>query len=91
MTHHDLKLAPSFFDPKIQGLKPWELRAQDDRTFTPGDTVTFREWLDGRYTGRTIGPETITWVLDGWHELMLPRTCIFTHTMSSVEGKGGAR
>jgi len=78
-THHFLKLHPSFFVPKLNGLKPWEIRSTRDRTFEVGDKVDFIEFIDDKPTGRTITQRTITYVLDGWHELMLPTTCIFTH------------
>lgn len=81
--HHDLKLLPQFFDAKASGKKPWEIRMTDDRSFTVGDTVTFNE-VDAfqlEPTGRTIGPERITYVLEGdeCRGLLKGKACIFTH------------
>jgi hypothetical protein len=77
MTHHDLKLWPEYFQPKLDGLKPWEIRRTVDRTFNVGDTVTFQEFdlARGAATGRTLGPVRIIYVLEA------DRThTIFTHT-----------
>ena len=78
--HHALKLQQPYFDHKLRGVKPWEIRATDDRHFTTGDTVTFHEWhpVQGD-TGRTIGPCTIIYILCGTG--LLPNgAVIFTHT-----------
>lgn len=81
--HHDLKLLSRYEAPKKDGRKPWELRSTLDRTFSVGDTVTFRIITEakGRDTGRTVGPVRITWILDSSVSYLLPpSTCIFTHT-----------
>jgi hypothetical protein len=75
--HHHYKLWPEYFQAKADGLKPWEHRAYADRTMPrPGDTVTFREWdpKTGRFTGREMGPLSVTYVLD-----LRDGACIFTH------------
>lgn len=78
--HHDLKLKRLYFEDKLAGLKPWEIR-KNDRDYQVGDTVTFREVMCGP-TGRTLGPVVITYVLLGGRELELAPdgVCIFTHT-----------
>ena len=78
--HHDLKLLTDYYHRKKKGLKPWELREITDRDFQPGDTVTFHEINRDRiYTGDSIGPFTITYVLSGSYGLQ-PNHVIFTHT-----------
>jgi ParB family chromosome partitioning protein len=42
---HQLKLHKSFFEEKIQGLKPWELRL-NDRGFKVGDYIGENEVID---------------------------------------------
>jgi hypothetical protein len=77
--HHDLKLLSRFEKPKRDGLKYWEYR-KNDRDFKVEDTVTFHivTEVKRRDTGRTIGPVTITYLLEGG---MLPEgICIFSHT-----------
>jgi len=86
-VHHDLKLLPRFFQAKEHGLKPWEVRSTDDRTFKTGDMVTFKE-VDAFHlepTGRTYGPVEITYIIEGQdgRGLIRPETCIFTHTSVS--------
>jgi hypothetical protein len=79
--HHDLKLLLRFADPKRDGRKLWEFRDKTDRIFSVGDTVTFHIVTDvtRRPTGETLGPVSITYLLD---EDILPAfTCIFSHTM----------
>lgn len=87
MAHHDLKLWPMFFDAKVTGKKPWEIRSTRDRAFRVGDTVTFHSWGPNlqTYMGDTYGPCTITFIASGEdHRLMRPGTCIFTHTPQEV-------
>ncbi len=75
---HALKIWPQFFQAKIDGLKPWEHRVAIDRTFSVGDEVYFHEWNPNTetFTGRTLGPVVITYVLrvNAEHD-------IWTHTM----------
>lgn len=42
---HQLKLQASFFEEKIKGLKPWELRL-NDRGFKVGDYIGENEVID---------------------------------------------
>lgn len=64
---HQLKLQASFFEEKIKGLKPWELRV-NDRGFKVGDYIGENEvieddeglWIE---TGRFV-LEKITNIVD---------------------------
>jgi hypothetical protein len=62
---HDLKITEEYFNAKLKGLKPWELRL-DDRGFSVGDTLRLREVRVAseppyllEYTGRIIIAEII--------------------------------
>lgn len=52
--HHELKIAPAYFEAVISGRKTFEIR-KDDRGYQAGDTVTLREWDDSfrKHTTRT--------------------------------------
>lgn len=78
--HHDLKLREDFFLHKRDGLKPWEVRRTDDRSFHVLDTVVFHE-IDrlGIMTGNTLGPFRIVYVL-AESTLLQPGVVAFTHT-----------
>ncbi|HGY5236697.1 TPA: DUF3850 domain-containing protein [Aeromonas salmonicida subsp. pectinolytica] len=62
--HHELKILPRYFQPVLDGTKTFEIRANSDRNFQEGDTVTLNE-LDheGYYTGR-CAKRQITFVTD---------------------------
>ncbi|MFQ2222470.1 DUF3850 domain-containing protein [Aeromonas enteropelogenes] len=60
--HHDLKILPRYFQPVLDGRKPFEIRF-NDRNFQEGDTVTLNEWDGERYTGRSEDRQ-ITFVTD---------------------------
>jgi hypothetical protein len=85
--HHDLKLMPPYFDAKLRGVKPWEVRTTEDRFFSVDDTVTLHEVAyqststepGPTYTGRNLGPFKITYVLNN-ASLIPPGACIFSHT-----------
>lgn len=51
--HHELKILPRYFQPVLDGAKPFEIRDNSDRNFQEGDTVTLNEWDGERYTGRS--------------------------------------
>lgn len=66
MTEHDLKCWPEFFQPLIEGRKPFDYRL-NDRDFQVGDVLHQREFVPpssddeqddnyapGYYTGRHI-------------------------------------
>lgn len=61
--HHELKILPAYFQPVLDGTKPFEIRDNSDRNFQQGDTVTLNEWDGERYTGRQANRE-ITFVTD---------------------------
>lgn len=71
-TEHELKSWPEFFEPLVAGLKTFDLRRSDDRTFSPGDTIRFREFdpRTQRYTGRECRGE-ITYVTSASHPCAL--------------------
>lgn len=88
ITLHSLKLSTRWFDAKIVGLKPWELRFHRDRTFNVGDFVIFNEVNGDTPTGRSHGPVEITWIMFGGRpqdefqnasKLLDEDLCIFTH------------
>ncbi|MEY0594298.1 DUF3850 domain-containing protein [Providencia manganoxydans] len=64
VRHHDLKIAPKYFNRIISGEKTAEIR-RNDRDFRSGDMMTLREFRSiiqtypnhpaARYTGRTVG------------------------------------
>ena len=61
--HHELKILPRYFQPVLDGAKPFEIRDNSDRNFQEGDTVTLNEWDGERYTGRSAKRQ-ITFVTD---------------------------
>lgn len=50
---HDLKIEPVYFELKLSGYKPWEIR-KNDRDYKEGDVLHLREWENERYTGREM-------------------------------------
>ncbi len=78
-TLHTLKLGRQFYEAKLKGLKPWELRNTLDRTFRVGDRVRFIEVEGGEPTGRETSTTSIQWVLEGGPTLLPEGLCIFTH------------
>jgi len=65
MMYISLKIRPEFYDAVVNGIKTCELRAEDDKIFAVGDTISLREWdpwrshescdgtvHPGAYTGR---------------------------------------
>lgn len=61
--HHELKILPHYFQPVLDGAKPFEIRDNSDRNFQEGDTVTLNEWDGERYTGRNVTRQ-VTFVTD---------------------------
>ena len=61
--HHELKILPRYFQPLLDGAKPFEIRDNSDRNFQEGDTVTLNEWDGERHTGRSA-KRLITFVTD---------------------------
>lgn len=66
MRVHDIKILKEYFDAKLAGLKPWEIR-KDDRGYEVGDWLRLREIVpvpDGEpvmyeYTGRVLITEVL--------------------------------
>ena len=51
---HDLKILPDFSDAVNNSIKTCEIRQEDDRRFSVGDTLSLLEWSqDQGYTGRS--------------------------------------
>lgn len=48
---HSLKTLSQFYQPVIDGSKPFEIR-ENDRSFQTGDSVILNEWDGEKYTGR---------------------------------------
>ncbi|MBX9562335.1 DUF3850 domain-containing protein [Aeromonas hydrophila] len=61
--HHELKILQVYFQPVLDGAKPFEIRDNSDRNFQEGDTITLHEWDGERYTGRSTTRQ-ITFVTD---------------------------
>lgn len=73
---HDLKCEPPYFQALCEGIKPCELRREDDPPFAVGDVLVLREWwpkgtilhprfgalAEGAFTGRAV-TATVTYVL----------------------------
>lgn len=70
MTEHDLKCWPEFFQPLVEGRKPFDYRL-NDRDYQVGDILHQREFVPpaedldsaGYYTGRSIR-HRVTFILD---------------------------
>ena len=65
MAHHELKIWPDWYEAVQSGLKSFELR-KNDRKFSVGDTITFREWIPqtGTYTDKEFN-KVIVYMIDG--------------------------
>ena len=65
MATHELKSWPDYFEPLLDGSKPFEVRI-NDRHFKVGDILKLREYDDrkGSYTGRELRKK-VTYVLEG--------------------------
>jgi len=69
---HDLKILKEFFEAKLAGIKPFEIR-KNDRGFKVGDYLRLREIVPiagsdpvmYEYTGRVLITE-VTYMLSGW-------------------------
>ena len=48
---HRLKTFPQYYQPIIEGRKPFEIR-RNDRNFQTNDNVILNEWNGEEYTGR---------------------------------------
>lgn len=81
---HVIKILPSYYEQKLKGIKPWELRV-NDRDYKTGDLLIEKEWTEnGGYTGRFI----IEQVLHVFHNLpYLPDGIVIMTTDSSIKKK----
>lgn len=54
MRHHELKVWPAHYQPKLDGVVQYDVRL-NDRSYQKGDIITYREWDPDtkEYTGRT--------------------------------------
>lgn len=79
---HNIKILPEYFEQKLKGIKPWELRV-NDRNYKDGDVLIEREWKkEGEYTGRVL----IEQVLHVFHNLpYLPDDVVIMTTDSSIK------
>ena len=66
-TTHELKLLPQYFNDVCAGRKNFEIR-KNDRDFKVGDNLIFKEWADGKYTGREIHNRQIQYIYSGTGE-----------------------
>ncbi len=53
MTEHHLKIWPEYYQPLVDGRKPYEIR-NNDRGYQVNDLLHLQEWIPGKgYTGRS--------------------------------------
>lgn len=79
---HKIKILPQYYEQKLKGIKPWELRV-NDRDYKVGDLLIEKEWTDeGGYTGRIL----IEQVIHVFHNLpYLPDDIVIMTTDSSIK------
>jgi len=73
--HHILKTETEFYQAVESGQKKFELR-KNDRDFKPYDIVHLAEVVDGRETGRVLGPLQIRYILHGGVYGLITGYCI---------------
>lgn len=64
ITVHQIRCAAMFFEDKLKGIKPFELR-KNDRNYKVGDILEETEFSDGRNTGRMVREE-VTYILEDY-------------------------
>ncbi len=62
--HHHLKTETEYYQDIEKGLKKFELR-KNDRDFKVHDFLYLDETVDAKYTGRTLPPMEIKYILTG--------------------------
>jgi ParB family transcriptional regulator, chromosome partitioning protein len=62
--HHHLKTESHYYQLVEAGIKTFELR-RDDRNFQVGDMLYLEETVSGQYTGRSLPPIEIKYILEG--------------------------
>ena len=61
---HQIRLAKSYFDDVVNGIKTFELR-KNDRGYKKGDILEMMEFADGKNTGRTV-KVLVTYILEDY-------------------------
>lgn len=51
--HHDLIIAPEYFDAQLHDMKRFEIR-KNDRDYRTGDYLNLKEWDGHQYTGNEL-------------------------------------
>jgi hypothetical protein len=74
--HHELKIDRKYYRPIVNGSKKFEVR-ENDRDFKPLDTFELVETFHGLHTGRSYGPKTISYVLEGGQFGIDDNYCVF--------------
>jgi len=62
--HHNLKTETEYYQAIERGDKKFELR-KNDRNFQVYDILYLEETVEGKYTGRKLGPLEIQYILEG--------------------------
>lgn len=66
MKVHELKIAPQYFSPLVDGKKTFEIR-KNDRGYEVGDMLHLKEFKEGLYTGKTTLVE-VTYITDAYQK-----------------------
>lgn len=61
---HQIKIGTAFFDDVRSGKKTFELR-KNDRSYQEGDLLDMMEFINGKYTGRSI-KASVTYILENF-------------------------
>lgn len=75
-AHHSLKTQMQYYHLTEEGKKSFEVR-KNDRNFKKGDMVTLQEWFSGDFTGRSLGPFEISYILEGGQFGIEDGYCVF--------------
>ena len=73
---HQEKTLPKYFEAELQGVKNFDVRADDrEPRYSVGDLIVSMEWDGEEYTGRAI-IKKVTYILR--EEYCLPGYCIMS-------------